>query len=203
MHTLTKSLRNIGLATVVLTLTLLAGCGFQLRGNVDIAEPITNLKLTGKTRGPIIEQIKRSFTLYDINVADITDSTAYELAFIEVKEDERSVGYDAQARTSEYELTMVVEFTLLNNEGLTLIPPRKVYAEKIYYNNPDNVIASDNEKELLLRDLRTQLAVSIVNQLATIDDQRLLELQAQAEEQQQQNPTPPAATSDSSFFDQP
>jgi LPS-assembly lipoprotein len=203
MHTLTKSLRTGGLAAIVLTLTLLAGCGFELRGNVDIAEPIKNLKLTGKNRGPIVEQIKRSFKLYQINVAEITDSTAYELAFIEIKEDERSVGYDAQARTSEYELTMVVEFTLLNNEGLTLIPPRKVYAEKIYYNNPNNVIAADNEKALLLQDLRTQLAVSIVNQLATIDDQRLLELRSEAQQPQQPNPTTPAPMSDSSLLDQP
>ncbi|ROR98736.1 outer membrane lipopolysaccharide assembly protein LptE/RlpB [Sinobacterium caligoides] len=186
------SLRHLSPSRLLCLVTLfigLVGCGFQLRGELNIAEPVKHLHLTGKTSNPFTSRVRQRFPLYDIHIAANTDPQAYELSFLEVEEDTRSLSYDALARTSEYELSIEVEFTLLDNQGNTLIPPRKLYGEKTYNSNPNNVIASDNEEELLWKDLRVQVANALLNQLATIDPNKLEQLkeaQAAAEAKQEE-----------------
>ena len=190
---LTSTLR---ISLVTAALALLAACGFHLRGNVTIAPELHHISLKGKSNADFSELLQQRFSLYDI---DLSDGSDYTIVLEDYDEDSRSVGYDSQARTSEYELTIDTDFRLIDKTGLVIIPTRNLYALKNYNSNPNNAIASDNEEELIWEELRTQIANALLNQLATIDAAKLQALQQAAEQQRledQKKTMPPANPND-------
>lgn len=137
--------RLIGFTLVAI---LVSGCGFKLRGAIDIPESsrLVTLILKSGTSAPFEQALKRTIKQQGIT---IQEKAPYQLSIRQVKENRRSITLDSKANVDEYELLLLVDFEVLNSAGESISGPLVARTERIYDYNADAATASYSlEKEI-------------------------------------------------------
>lgn len=137
--------RLIGFTLIAI---LVSGCGFKLRGAIDIPESsrLVTLILKSGTSAPFEQALKRTIKQQGIT---IQEKAPYQLSIRQVKENRRSITLDSKANVDEYELLLLVDFEVLNSAGESISGPLVARTERIYDYNADAATASYSlEKEI-------------------------------------------------------
>ena len=133
---------------LILATLLISGCGFKLRGAIDIPESSRLVALTLKsgTPAPFEQALKRALNQQGIA---LLETAPFTLAITQVQENRRSITLDAKANVDEYELLVLVRFEVLNTEGESVSGPLVARIERIYDYDADAATASYSlEKEI-------------------------------------------------------
>ena len=159
--------------TLFLTLlmtALVAGCGWQLRGKGMLPEGLDRLHVTSRDPdGQLARDLGRALTSAGVEVTD--SSTDAELSLVVLRERSmvRVATVNEQARVSEQELTEQAAFTVLDKAGRTVMPRSVVSVERIFEYDEDNVLATQDERELIRREMRRDLVNQILNRLRQLN----------------------------------
>lgn len=153
------------LVTTLLISLLLAGCGFQLRGQTDIPEHARVVALTlDKTLPlPFVAALKQTLTEQGVRLAD---TAAYRLKVDAIKERRHSITLDRQSNVDEYELVMRVNFALLDGQDESLSGPLSAQTEQVYDYDANAASASHTLLRQIQQDMWQRLAQRIVKQYA-------------------------------------
>ncbi len=139
-----------------LLLSLLAGCGFQLR-QADPQDLPWRLDIRGLAAEDPLARRLQAWSAADGHPATL------EFARADWQRRVLSVGSDGKA--VEYELRYVLRFRLLGPGGQTLLPWQGLDLRTDYAFDPAQVLAKGREAELLRQDLRDQASRAIARQL--------------------------------------
>ncbi len=144
---------------------LTAGCGWHLRGATEVP-PIGRFYLSASDHHSHLVTSLNSY-LRDGDVEVVGDATAadYSLVILAERADSRTATVNASSRAAELLLTEEADFTVLDREGRPVLPRATVVVERSYEYTEINALASDNEAELLKREMQADLAQQIVRQL--------------------------------------
>lgn len=161
--------------TALATALLVSACGFQLRGNLELpagAEPISIR--SANSYSPLSIALKNSLTSQQVKVADdaavaaeqiINAETLSEQGEYKVKQEQtqgfqihllkqnrerRTLTLGAGASVAEYQLIETVTFDLRNPLGQTVLGPVTLSEYKALPNDPNKVISSSEETDLIL-----------------------------------------------------
>lgn len=147
-------------------LLLVSGCGFQLRGSVELPPEMEQTFLTGVTvdsamGGEIRNALKRAGGTV---VAEQGAATA-----ILVIHDEgilkTVVGVDSGGKASEYELRLTLSYSLLDSEEKSLVEQQSVRVVRQLLYDSANVLASGTEEAQLRRDMQRSAVRQMINRL--------------------------------------
>jgi len=152
------------LSTIFLLLTLSA-CGWQLRGAsgetaIDRLYLSTNTPDSEFTR--VFERYLRSSGTV---LVDSAADAEYTLRIIKEKSKRRTATVSASARISERLLEEQVEFLVSKPDGTMAIERTTASVERIYEYNENNVLATEDEAQLLKREMYSDLARQVANRL--------------------------------------
>jgi LPS-assembly lipoprotein len=146
---------------------LLAGCGFQLRGQqsalVQLPDPVLVAGI-----GPY-RALHRDITSA-LQLAGATTTTEAANALVLRVDDHRSerrvlsVGIDN--KVVEFELEESFVFSLRSSDRKVLIPPQRLRSLRIHLNPQVEELGRDNEAALLRADMRRDLAQRLVERLS-------------------------------------
>jgi LPS-assembly lipoprotein len=156
-------------ATLVLLVLLLAGCGFQLRGQgVDLGGSLpAPVAITGlPPYGPLRREIGLQLEGAGVRLTDDAAGAAAILAVSGRRSDTRLLSVNSRNKAVEYVLEEAAEFTLRAAGGETLVEPQSIQVRRIQYRPEDAILGSDNEAELLREDMRRDLAAQMLRRLA-------------------------------------
>ena len=147
-------------ATAALLITGITGCGFQLRGQLDVPEHLRQLQLVQshnvhRLTTSLIEALR-------INQLEITAAAPYRLEVIRAVEKRRSVTLDSAANVDEYELTLDVDFQVTDTEGRLILTPQQLSTERVYTYDANAETAANEQEELLKQEMADDLARQIV-----------------------------------------
>ncbi len=154
---------SLGLACSLLLVSL-SGCGWHLRGADFMPADLRTLHIS--TRDPssdFTEMLRRSIKAAGVKIPDNATDAQYALVILNEKSESRTASVNASARVSELQLTETVEFLILNHEGDTLIPATTVISERIFEYNENNVLATDDERALIISEMHRDLVHRIFN----------------------------------------
>ncbi|HMV22511.1 MAG: hypothetical protein JNK96_03430 [Betaproteobacteria bacterium] len=151
----------------VLTLVLVAGCGFQLRGSAGASLPYKSLYIALPENSEIglwlARYIKSSgSTQLKANPKDAE-------AILQQLLDNRSksiLSLNAQGAVREYRLEAKFAFRVIDPTGKVLVAPSEINLTRDLTYNASAVLAKDQEETLLWRDINMDLANQILRQLA-------------------------------------
>jgi LPS-assembly lipoprotein len=150
-------------------IVLIAGCGFQLRGNANLSEHLNVMFIQGiSTKSGLGLEIKRTLQNNGVTVLSEYDKTASVFTLVENEIDRRVLSVGSDAKASEYQLYQEVSFKVVDKQGELLSDVQTVKAQRDYRFNQDQVLGSENEQEFLTENLNKQLAQSIFRRLAAI-----------------------------------
>lgn len=155
---------------------LLAGCGFQLRGLINIAPElkILNINTTDHLFNQTLIAVLKS------NGITVSDTGDYHLHVLSLERENKEVTLSGGGIVSDYELTSTLTWCLETTSGLTLLPLRKIHMSRTYQYTYDHATASRSEEDLIWHELIQKLAINLMHQLSTISSQQLATLTADA-----------------------
>lgn len=161
--------RVVSNSVVAFLLMLIMGCGFHLRGAVDLSDSLKTMHIQGvNLQRDIGLYLKRGLVSNGIIVVEQPQADSAILTIIENKFDRRVLSVGSNAKVSEYELYALIRFSVLDAQGKTLADSEQVEAQRDYQFDEDEVLGRESEEALLRDQLNQELVQNILRRLAAI-----------------------------------
>jgi len=155
------SFRN---ACVVALLLTLAACGFKLRGTANV--PFETLFLPGATGGIALD-LKRNIQI-GTNAKVVDDATKAEavLQFTEESRQKEVLSLTGTGKVREFQLRYRVGFRVHDGKGGEYVPPSTIQLTRDVTFNDTEILAKEQEEQLLFRDMQSDMVQQILRRLA-------------------------------------
>jgi LPS-assembly lipoprotein len=158
---------------VCVLLFTLSACGWHLRGSaggIDKLAMTTPMNLVIETKdnhSPLVNALRQSLSTYKIS--EITESASGVTLNLDREIlDKRTAGVGSDALTSAYELIMRVDYRI-SHAGVVITPlDTSARVSRTYNYNVNNANSAAQEEELVLREMRRELAQTILRRVKNL-----------------------------------
>lgn len=143
----------------------LSGCGFHLRGNNALTPEVRTLYLkTNNPYGLFEERLERTFNMYGLTFVDQPTAAPLTLQIINsnLSYFQTTVGSSSQATI--YSVTYTVNMAILAANGKTIVPPQNIVSNAFLTLNPNQLLTSNNQIDILGQ----QLQIDVINRIVDI-----------------------------------
>jgi len=149
--------------------SLLAGCGFRLRGAPSFAFQSLYLQAPGTS---LTEELRR-YLVSASNLRLVEPPAAPDQAevVLELYNEQRArvvVGRGASGQVRELELRVAVKFRLRSARGVELIPETEIEQRRDISYNETQALSKEQEEALLYRDMDGAIARQLLRRLAAV-----------------------------------
>ncbi len=163
-------MRVLGAAGVA---TVLAGCGFKLRGSQTFA--FKTIAITPVPGGAVAQQLRRSFGS-DVQVLAADAPVTQAQLVLEVANEQRDkvvVGVNSSGQVREFQLRLRVTVRLRTAGGKELINGDEILQQRDISYNETAALAKEAEEVLVFRDMQTDIVQQILRRLAAVQATQL------------------------------
>jgi LPS-assembly lipoprotein len=148
------------LACVVATL----GCGFQLRGAVDIPHDLSPVFVQGG--GLVARSVETRLLGSGVPATGNPASAGLLVEILSEARDRRVVAVDQDGRALAYMLTYRVRFAANTGTGEPLIEPQQLTLDRTFDDNPDvAVLGKEQESDIIYADMADDAADQVILRL--------------------------------------
>lgn len=160
----TQKPRLLGL---LLSMTMLVGCGFHLRGMVDIPSWLTNVTI-------IIEQadrniaslLKEQLEAYHLRVNPNPATSDYWLIIEQDDTQQQIASISSSTTPRQYRLVYSIRFKLQRAQAEEIIPSTTLNVTRQVTINGDRILGSNDEEALLITEMKREAITRIINRLS-------------------------------------
>lgn len=146
---------------------LLTSCGWHLRGSIDFPPSMEKIYVEGTARySELGSAIHNAFAGTNSTLVSSPSQAQAILRILSDKADKRILATDSSGRASEYEISYLLRFKLVDIKGLDLVREQQVKATREYRFDPDNVMSTGGEVERLQKDM---IRISVQQMLRRIN----------------------------------
>jgi LPS-assembly lipoprotein len=162
-------MKKIIVSLLVLTLS---ACGWHLRGSAGngdklaMNEPLTLQIIAKDNHSPLLDAVRQS--LKNFRITETNTATEMSLQLDAETMDKRTAGVGSDALTSAYEMILSVEYSISNAEGIITPVNTRARVSRTYNYNVNNANSAAREEELVLQELRRDLAQTILRRTKTL-----------------------------------
>ena len=173
--------RSLLASGVTLGLTsLLAGCGFKLRGSLSFA--FDSIAVNPATGGLVAAELRRALAS-NVRLVGGGEPAAVEpgrsgalgnqsaqvvLDIVSEQREKTVVGVNAAGQVREFQLRIRVKFRLRTAQGKELIEETELLQQRDISFNESAVLAKETEEALLYRDMQTDIVQQLMRRLAAV-----------------------------------
>lgn len=148
---LNRSIRS--LAVVLLALTLLSACGFQLRGDYQIPPQLQEVSLQAPARSELAEKLEAELRRYNVTIRERAgDVTHIEL--LPDSLDRRVLSLLVSGQVAEYEL--IYNAPIRIHLGDDNVEEHHIQVFRDYQEDPNFALAKTRELELVVTEMREE-----------------------------------------------
>lgn len=154
-------------ALFAFTLSLLAGCGFQLRGAYSL--PYESLYLSMPEYSDLGAGLKRAIRAAGSTKLAVTASEA-QARFVPGDDlrDEVILSLSGTGRVRELRLRWRYSYRIVDDKGRDLVPVSEIELVRDMTYDDSNVLSKEQEKILLWRDMQSDMVQQIMRRLAAV-----------------------------------
>ena len=169
MHQSPRFLRaSVPLWLAFFAMTLLVGCGFQLRGEESLRLPsrLSPMQLTGiGTADPLYRELRTALADAGVTVTQSKESAQSFLVLSDREARRRVLAVNSLGKAIEYEIVEEVTFELLDHERNVLLPEFRATNEGSYTDPTGDPLGKAAEQLLLREGARRSLVQQIMVRL--------------------------------------
>ena len=147
-------------------LFLLAGCGFQLRGDVVI--PFKDIFVTAPAGSPIAGELGRKLIQASIKIAPAVAKADGQFTIVEENREKIILSLSGAGRVREFQLKLRVIYQLTDISGAVLIPRTEVNLARTMSYDDAFVLAKQQEEALLYKDMENDVVQQILRRLSNV-----------------------------------
>ena len=144
----------------------LSGCGFHLRGVLDIPQWLDNVAIINKTGDRYLEaNLKESLQGNHIHVCDDPTKASYQLILMSNNFRQQISSVSSSTTPRQYQLTYNVWFTLQQvNSGKQFSPSQVIVTRQVTINS-DRILGSNFEEALTKKEMIHDAIIQILLRL--------------------------------------
>ncbi|MDO8345459.1 MAG: LPS assembly lipoprotein LptE [Cellvibrio sp.] len=164
-------MKKIIVSLLVLTLS---ACGWHLRGSaagedkLAMTTPLDLVMVTQDDHTPLVNALRQTLPSYKINELDTATTGALTLNLSREVLDKRTAGVGSDALTSAYEIILRVDYSISNASGVITPLDTNARTSRTYNYNVNNANSAAQEEELVLREMRRELANNILRRVKNL-----------------------------------
>ena len=147
---------------LVVAASVLAGCGFRLRGPVDL--PFSSLYVDVSAASQFGHELKRALRASDVRLTDDPKDAAATLSILSELREREILSLGGQGRVREYQLRYRVAYQLTHGKQVVTPPTEIVLRRDISFNDSE-VLAKEAEEALLYRDMQLDAVQQLLRRL--------------------------------------
>lgn len=141
---------------------LLAGCGFQLRG-----EPAVGIKALHVPGPGVAQEIRRALATGPTRVVGAPSEAEATLRVLAENREKRVHTITGAGRVYEFELRLIVQYDMsVPGREAAVIPTTELVSRRIITYSESAPIAKEAEELLLFKDMQVEIADRILRQVA-------------------------------------
>lgn len=147
---------------MVLHLLALGGCGFHLRGSVLLPVGVDTIHLQVPNT-ELAEEIKLLLAAGETSIVPTREDADLTLIVAAERFDRRLLAVDSKTgKAREFELTYTSSLEVLGKEGQAVVPSQTIFLARDFVFDPDAVIGSNREEEVIYSEMRREAARQIM-----------------------------------------
>ena len=142
----------------------LASCGFRMRGTAEV--PFESLYVPGATAGIALDLKRNLQAGTRARVVDDPKTADAVLLFIEESRQKEILSLTSAGRVREFQLRYRVGFRVHDGKGVDFVPPSTIQLTRDVTFNDTEILAKEQEEQLLFRDMQSDMVQQIIRRLA-------------------------------------
>lgn len=147
---------------------LLAACGFQLRGKVDLPPVLAATQVEGDHFSLLVRELDTVLRNAGARLVDNRGQATAVLQVLDETSSERVLSVGVAGQVAEYELVHQVEYRLEDRHGEVLVEKQTLSTRRSYQFDENDVLGKAGEEESLREEMQRDLALRIVQQLSIL-----------------------------------
>lgn len=155
-------------------LSILVGCGFHLRNSSDFELAVESMSVSSANAySDFSREIEGIIESRD--VALVQSGADYSVRVLTENTSRRPVSTTADISVSDYELRLEIQFSIADVEGQMVIRPTAISTERIYSFDRTSLVGSAEEEQILIAEMRRDLAAQLLRRFSAVLRQGELE----------------------------
>lgn len=146
----------------------LSGCGFHLRGAVEIPPGLNPLYIQAAPGSPVRRAIEDQLSGSAVRVAAAPGPAKLILRILGEERFSRVAAVDSSGKVLAYELHYLVRFDAVGKDGKERMPAQTLDLVRTFDNPDVEVLGKQLEEELIYQDFATDAADRILMRLRTV-----------------------------------
>ena len=138
---------------------LISGCGFQLRGNIDLPSDLKQISVVSETYSDLVKNLNQSLLNSDIQVVDKSDKNLYRVKIISEIFNRRQLSINISGRVNEYELIYNVIYQISSPDEKSKQETLSLYRD---YSFDENNIMGNTDREAQIKREMISNAASLI-----------------------------------------
>ncbi len=143
---------------------LLAGCGFRLRGTAEV--PFESVYIPNATAGIALDLKRNILAGTKARVVDDPKEAEAVMQFTEETRQKEILSLTSAGRVREFLLRYRVGFRVHDSKGADFVPQNTIALTRDVTFNDAEILAKEQEEQLLFRDMQTDMVQQIMRRLA-------------------------------------
>ena len=157
-------MKRLGFGVVIIAM-LLAGCGFQMRGEWQLPAVMQNTVMSGGNQVLYIH-LQREFRAASAELSRPQGDVSGAHIIIQHNQmDKRVLSVDSRGKVIEYEIYYDLHFKLLDGTGNQIVPPQKINLTRDYPFVATDVLGASQEEVLLRNDMYRDMARQVMRRI--------------------------------------
>ena len=151
----------------LLMASLVSGCGFHLRGAINLPDSIRSVAVTSpdvKLRDVLVDRLESNNVI--VVGGPTADSAHIEISSANFGREVRTI--DDRGKATGYVLILRVGYKVVDSAGKELVKPSTATARRDYNFNEDQLLSATREEELLRDEMREDAAQGILRKMSRI-----------------------------------
>ncbi len=138
---------------------LVSGCGFQLRGNINLPPDLKQVSVVSEKYSDLVKTLNQSLSNSDIQVIDRSDKDLYRVKIVSEVFNRRQLSINITGRVNEYELIYNVIYQISSPNEKLKEETLSLYRD---YSFDENNIMGNTDRESQIKKEMISNAASLI-----------------------------------------
>ena len=152
---------------LILIGSLLAGCGFQLRGRADLKFDRIYVETDGFS--VFAAELRRVIqSNKSVEVTDSPENAQVVLKVIDERREKKILALTSTGSVEEYVLLYQVSYRVMDNKMQDLVAPNDIALQRIMTYKDTETLAKESEEQFLYRDMQSDAVQQMLRRLSVV-----------------------------------
>ncbi len=157
------------LLVICMMATLLNGCGWRLRGSMELALPPLYLEIQNGS-AELRRELPQTFDSSGVQLAPTREAAELILVIQNETQERRVLAVGSAGKVSEYELQYQLRFMVRDQAGKEVMAADTIRQQRDYTFNESEVLAKDEEQQQLFGFMRSMALQTLLRRLQGLSE---------------------------------